>query len=387
MVKETMTQKERIEAAINLEPYDRVPVAPLGLAFFAFRQKGLTLLDAVSSPDGGFQPVLDLFDEIGGWDAMADPGASRAVPPKVSSVGGYWAGKTLLPGIDLPEDSVPQYAEEELLTVEDYDSIIKLGWNGFVEKHLDRFSDFTADQVIARAQKSTAQYVTHTEAWDKLGVPVLSGATVNSPLMLLSLMRSLTPFTMDLYRIPDKVQAVMDAIVDELIEDAIEVTRLTGIPAVMLVLERGGGFYYPLSLFERFEFPYMKKMTEAFAARGIISILHFDTDWILNLPYLKDLPKKMCICELDSKTDMFKAKEILKDHMCIMGDVPASLFTLGTPEEMEDYCRKLIDVVGKDTGLILSSGCLVPIDCKFENFKAMIDTSKHYYPHGVKGVM
>ncbi len=124
----------------------------------------------------------------------------------------------------------------------------------------------------------------------------------------------------------------------------------------------------------------MKKMTEAFAAEGLITVLHFDQDWTLNLPYLVDLPKKMCVCELDSTTDIFKAKEILKDHMCIAGDVPAALSSLGTTEEMEEYCKKLIDIVGKGTGFILSSGCTVPADCKYENFKMMIDTAKNYLP-------
>ncbi len=89
----------------------------------------------------------------------------------------------------------------------------------------------------------------------------------------------------------------------------------------------------------------------------------------------------MCVCELDSTTDIFKAKEILKDHMCIAGDVPAGLSSYGTTKEMEEYCKKLIDTIGKDTGFILSSGCTVPADCKYENFEMMIDTAKNYYPH------
>jgi len=198
--------------------------------------------------------------------------------------------------------------------------------------------------------------------------------------MFFSTKRSLISFTMDLHRIPDKVQAAMDAVVDEFIAEAIGATRLTGIPGVMLILERGGGFYYPLKIFERFEFPYMKKMVEAFAAKGLLTVLHFDQDWTINLPYLRELPKKMCICELDSTTDIFKAKKILKNHMCVMGDVPASLSSIGTPEEMEGYCRKLIDIVGKGTGFILSSGCTVPADAKFENFKTMIYTAKNYLP-------
>jgi len=89
----------------------------------------------------------------------------------------------------------------------------------------------------------------------------------------------------------------------------------------------------------------------------------------------------MVVAELDSMTDIFKAKEVLKGHMCIAGDVPAASSALGTPEEVEEYCKKLIDVVGEGGGFILSSGCTVPVDCKIENLKAMVNTAKSYYPH------
>jgi hypothetical protein len=39
-----------------------------------------------------------------------------------------------------------------------------------------------------------------------------------------------------------------------------------------------------------------------------------------------------------------------------MGDVPARLLKLGTPQEVAQYCRKLIDIAGKGSGFILSSG-------------------------------
>jgi uroporphyrinogen-III decarboxylase len=64
-----------------------------------------------------------------------------------------------------------------------------------------------------------------------------------------------------------------------------------------------------------------------------------------------------------------------------MGDVPASLLSLGNKEEVIAYCEKLIDVVGKDGGFIMSSGCEVPPDAKYENVKAMVDSVKnHPYP-------
>jgi uroporphyrinogen-III decarboxylase len=82
--------------------------------------------------------------------------------------------------------------------------------------------------------------------------------------------------------------------------------------------------------------------------------------------------------ELDSTTDIFKAKEILKDHVCVKGDVPASLLSLGKPEEVTAYCRKLIDVVGKGGGFILSTGCMCPVDAKIDNVKAMLETARNY---------
>ncbi|MCJ7791202.1 MAG: hypothetical protein MUP49_02130 [Dehalococcoidia bacterium] len=384
MIKEAMTPKERVEAAIQLEPYDRVPVAPLTDVMFASRHKGMTVAYGISHWREGFQAMVDVFDEVGGWDAMILPGYSLPLTPTVGAgvMASLGSGRYKFPGQDaaVSVDSQPQYEERELLAVDDYDEIIKLGWSRFAEKNRGRFTPFSPEDIISWARRQTAHYIKEKETWEARGIPSLCGAIIESPLMFFSTKRSLISFTMDLHRIPDKVQAAMDAVVDEFIAEAIEATRLTGIPGVMLILERGGGFYYPLKIFERFEFPYMKKMVEAFAAQGLLTVLHFDQDWTINLPYLRELPKKMCICELDSTTDIFKAKEILKDHMCIMGDVPASLTSIGTPEEMEAYCKKLIDVVGKDTGFILSSGCTVPADARFENFKAMIDTAKNYLP-------
>ncbi|MFQ5762379.1 MAG: uroporphyrinogen decarboxylase family protein, partial [Candidatus Bathyarchaeia archaeon] len=57
-----------------------------------------------------------------------------------------------------------------------------------------------------------------------------------------------------------------------------------------------------------------------------------------------------------------------------------TLFTLATPREVEDYCKKLIDICGQDGGFVLSSGCEVPLNAKLENIRAMINTAK---THGV----
>ena len=379
MIKETMTPKERVRAAINLEPYDRVPAAPLVDVMFPVRHKGMTLGEGFGDYKGrGWPAIVELFDEVGGWDGFILPGYSQTPNPKrpIAPRTGRWE----YPGRQLPDDSLPHYVETEAMTVEDYDDIIKLGWNAWGRKLLEEAGPVAVEKTIAWSERQIVQYRKEAQTWEERGIPTLVGAMLLSPLMTLSTSRSMTAFVLDIHRTPDKVQAVMDAMVDDLIETTIEVARLTGVPGAFLVLERGGCLNFPLRIFERFEFPYMKKMAEAFAAEGMVTVMHLDSSWTLNLPYFLDLPKKMCVAELDSTTDIFKAKELLKDHMCIAGDVSATLSALGTPADMEEYCKKLIDIVGKDTGFILSSGCTVPADCKYENFKTMIDTVKNYFP-------
>jgi uroporphyrinogen-III decarboxylase len=379
MVEETMTAFERMEAAIRLEPTDRIPCAPLMDVYFPARYKGWKTAQGLHNMRAGFEAIVDIFDEIGGWDGMLLPGYSLPLTPHLHS--GVGIGKTINPGRELGEDDVAQFVEKVALTRDDYDEIINHGWNRFKENAKDRFNPHSAERIIGWTQNQMEQYKYELDLWRSKGIRSLCGAITQSPLMILSTSRTLLEITKDIYQIPDKLEAVMDAMVDDLIADAIEAAQISGEAGVMLIMERGGCFYYSLEIYERFEYPHMKKMVDAFAAEDIITVMHLDQDYTMNLPYFKDLPPKMVVAELDSMTDIFKAKEVLRGHMCIAGDVPAALTSLGSPEEVAQYCQKLIDVVGKDGGFILSTGCTCPVDCKMENLTAMVDTAKNYYPH------
>jgi hypothetical protein len=62
------------------------------------------------------------------------------------------------------------------------------------------------------------------------------------------------------------------------------------------------------------------------------------------------------------------------DYMCIMGDVPASMLFLDTPENVYAYCRQLVRELGPER-FILQSGCDIPANAKLENVKAMVAAS------------
>lgn len=68
------------------------------------------------------------------------------------------------------------------------------------------------------------------------------------------------------------------------------------------------------------------------------------------------------------------AKGVLGGSVCIAGDVPNNLPAVGTPGEVAEYCKKLVQVVGDGGGFVTFSGCAVPVDAKPENVRAMIET-------------
>ncbi len=47
-------------------------------------------------------------------------------------------------------------------------------------------------------------------------------------------------------------------------------------------------------------------------------------------------------------------------------------------QEVEEYCKKLIRVVGKDGGYIMGSGCEVPTNAKPESVKVMNESVRKY---------
>ena len=83
------------------------------------------------------------------------------------------------------------------------------------------------------------------------------------------------------------------------------------------------------------------------------------------------------VCYWFEHVDLNKAKELLQGKACIAGNVPLTLLSKGTPEAVREYCKMLIDTVGKDGGFIMGPGG-DPMDGRIENIKAMIDFTREY---------
>jgi hypothetical protein len=347
----------RLRTAVALGTPDRVPVAPNGPAWPA-RALGVKMSVMAVDPVVSYRTVIDAYAGLGDIDAIQSPNYH------VTSLSMKWLSRVKVPGRELPDDALWQVAECEVMTADDYDAIVSEGWKPWVERYYHERLPGAREAFDAVAPIVPEALA----ACRARGVVPLSPIAATIPYEYFCGGRSMKEFMLDLFRRPDKVQAAMDAALPVLIDDMRRSIRRLGLVGLWIAGWRSASEFIAPRQWERFVFPYFKQLVDAAVEEGAIPVLHFDANWDRDL----ELPKGKCVLSLDGRTSIFRAKEILGGHMCIMGDVPPRMLTLGTPEEVTAYCRRLVDEIGPG-GFILSSGCDVPIDAKYENVKAMVD--------------
>lgn len=354
----------RIKSAIALEKPDRVPVV-LEFAGFAAYATGVPMVAFIRSPAKATQTMIDAFNLVGDGDAINYGSFS---PHGLSY---SFGAKVKVPGKDLPDNDLWQVVETEIMTLEDYDRILSMGWKAFFEDYMnERILNDAAPELLPANQKA----VDVLGRWAQQGVPVLSGGDVTLPFELLCGGRSLEKFFVDLVERPDKVEAVMDAILPHLSDHIIEKALAKGYMAVWVGGWRTAPCMISPKMWDRFVWPYFRFLVNKVIDSGLIPLLHLDSNWERALERFKEFPKGKVIAALDGDTDIFKAREILKGHICIMGDVPATLLAFGTQDAVYDYSKNLIQKIGPD-GFILQSGCDIPANARLENVKAMVSAA------------
>ncbi len=377
-----MDARERIETAIRLGKPDRVPVVPI-IDFFAGRYGGITqheMFFDIEKADAALEKTMRDLGLIDGQN-LSYAGLGRIMQA-------IFPTPPIMPGVrGVPEDGQFQFVEKTVMAPEEYRLIEERGPLRWI---LDKMKLSTPEmgkpagflKVFAGAGRDIMKARRSVKRWRSKGVEsMVAYNIVFTPMEYISLfMRSFNDFILDLFRRPEEVKAASRALMKTMQMQGLMMVRSSGLKRVFMGGTRTSASFLSPKQFEEFALPEWQEMCEFWVRRGVTPLLHFDSDWTAFFPYLKNLPRGKCILNLDGSSDIFKAKEVLGDHMCIMGDVPAALLKLGEPEEVEEYCRKLIAEVGADGGFILSSGCTIPVDAKPENVKAMLASVHRHRP-------
>ncbi|MBI5503167.1 MAG: hypothetical protein HY899_00085 [Deltaproteobacteria bacterium] len=385
MSSDLLSAEERLRRVIALEVPDRVPTAPF-IYHFAGTYAGVTSHELWSSRSRYDFAMEKTFAGVGPWDVYypvnpVNPGAYLFVLPM----------KLRLPGIDLPAESIFQVVEEPLLSSGIYRQVTEDRRSGPMRRYIEFLLDIGCAArakprggLAARLRgalpllKQAVAWRAEFARWAARGVAVQHGLCLEAPFDTLSLSRGLTDFSYDLMGDPAAIgEAVLD-LSEGFVAFADMVTRLTRVRRMLVFCHRTSNDFISPTHFRDYALPSLRRIVNGLVARGITPFLHCDGNWDRNLEHLRELPTGEVVLQFDGRTDIFRAKEVLGSQFCLLGDVPATMLAFGSQDEVETYCRKLIEKVGKDGGFILGAGCEVAPNARPENVKAML-ASVHQY--------
>lgn len=383
--KDTMTSEERLQAAINIQVPDRVPSCPF-IYYFAAFYNGITVHELWSEPKKYRWAMDRCYEDLGPWDIYYPVNPLR---PELYTF--IMPMKARWPGIDLPPDSICQLLEEEIMKVEDYEWISELAakypkftYIPFFMRMIARAWDDVGEGprgyafILSHLAMQLANWRYEFERMKKRGVTVLYGFLPEAAFDAFSLARGFLEFARDLRKRPREIARAAEDLTEGYLFICKLVCFLMGVRRVEIFVHRSSTDFISPENFRRLSFPSLKALVEGLVAAGIVPILHCDGNWDLNLETLRDLPAGNCVIQFDGPTDIFLAKRIIGDRVCIMGDVPPVMLALGSPAEVDEYCHRLIEEVGKGGGYIMGAGCEIPPNARPENVKTMLESVVKY---------
>lgn len=372
----------RYQAAIALEPLDRLPIAA-GSNYFAEVYSGNTNQETIYDSEKWLQAELAFCWDFPEVDVLRN---NRIYGPLFDAMD----LKTYkLPGRDLPPRDQFQFVEREYMTADEYDLLIKDPVEFMFDRWFPRiFGEFQERGSIRSymaflkgglAQAMMGQVMRNrTLALEQeAGMPQPMAGFFLAPFdVIADILRGLTGTITDCYRQPEKVIAACDVLIQEMANLALATADpLRRWP--VFVPTHKACFLSPQE-FDRFYWPSFKKVLEIVIQAGHTVRVYLEGDWGHHWHHFLEIPRGKVLCDIDNQGDIFKAKKDIGHHQCLAGGIKDSQFILGTPEEMGAQVKHLCETVGQGGGFIVSGGCNFPYTTKPENFRAMIEAVLEY---------
>jgi uroporphyrinogen-III decarboxylase len=168
----------------------------------------------------------------------------------------------------------------------------------------------------------------------------------------------------------------MERLTPILIDEAVSAADDAESPVVFMPLHKGTGGFMSNVQFETFYWPTLKEVMLGLIDEGLVPLPFAEGDYMPRLEIIKDMPRGKVIWYFE-EMDMAKAKEVLGDNACIAGNLPAAVLCTGTPQEVNEGCRQLIETCAPGGGYILTASASMN-QGNPENLRAMMEAAKEY---------
>lgn len=374
----------RYLAALEGRTPDRVPIR-LSLGEVQAKNAGFSLQEVYYRWDKSIaataKAISDFdFDVVRGapghfWAALHDGVGNRSVA---------------LPGLRMPEDTQYQYVEGEYMVPDDYDEFIAAPTQWILSTYLPRVQAEFAEPGSYRANlallKGMAARSMFTQAmrrgeqlWrEEHGMPIATAGMSLAPFDLLGdKLRGMVGIMTDLHRRPDKILAATEMLVPHCIFLGVHGNGEHPELPVFMPLHRGAHPFLSPRQWDTYYWPTLKAVIEGLWAQGRRTLFYAEADWTPYLERIAQLPAHSILFNLD-QTDVDEAVRALGGRFCLSGGMPNYLLAYGSPGEVRDACKRLIDRCGADGGFVIDSCFSMESDVDLRNVEVMVETARDY---------
>jgi hypothetical protein len=397
----------RFIKAITLTEPDRVPVM-LPVEYYPAYYAGGNLKKVMYDYDELKRAWLKFMKDFGDMDSFIAP--SLVFPGRVLDMIDYKIHKW--PGHGLADDApIQQYIEGEYMMADEYDAFLrdpadyllrtflprtvgkfaafaKLGpmtpFVGIPVGYISQFGDpevRAAYQVLlAAGQESFKWLEAVAEVSQKAlaaGLPTVWGGMCGAPFdMIGDMLRGTQGIMMDMFQRPDKLHEAMARLVPIVVDEAIGQADASGCPIIFMPLHKGTGGFMSNKQFETFYWPTFKDVMIGLINAGLVPLPFAEGNYQPRLPIIQDMPEGSVIWFFE-QMDMAEAKRVLGGKACIAGNVPASTLCTGTPAEVKEHCKRLIETCAPGGGYILTAAAYMDKGNP-DNLRAMMAAAEEY---------
>ena len=397
----------RFISAIRMEEGDRVPcVVPVG--YLPAYHAGYDLKTVMYDYQKQKQAWLKFMYDFGDMDTFGGPGLVLSAPAleMIDHKLHRW------PGHGLADDVVSyQFVEGEYIKAGEYDKLIQdptdFWLRTFMPREAGAFAPLArlprltafigipifylsglADPEIEKALRTMIRAGRETRKWLRVvggvsreairnGYPGFSGGFSGAPFdMLTDMCRGTKGIILDMYRQPQKIHEAVERLVPIVVQEAVNLADMALSPVVMMPLHKGDKTFMSTKQFETFYWPSFKKVLLGMIREGLVPMPFAEGNYIPRLEIIQDMPRASMIWYFEYM-DMGQAKITVGRNNCIAGNLPVSVVVTGTPRDVREGCRQLIETCAPGGGYILTSAASVD-QGKIENLRAMMDAAKEF---------
>ena len=341
----SVTPKQRFEAALMLEPVDRVPLfyQHLGAASYLQKATGLLTKDGYADPRVFAKLSMEAYKQFGFDNVMAGWG-DLLVEAHAHGTEWKFTDSRFYPRV------VKYVPIEKITSIQPVDPLQDRSWS---------------------VQLQAARIMLET-----VGKEVAVVACLNSPALIASEIIGIENLMLAQYKTPDWMHQLLRTITESSRAYGEEIARI-GLEDIFIENGTAGMELVSREQYEKSDRRYLQDEMQLFKHLGLRTIIHNCSA----LPYyesqLELAPNAIHIHLVAVNPQELFAS--VKDKTCMMAGIDhAKLLFKGTPDEVEAEVRRIIELWGDSPGLIMAPGCELPFKTPLENIARLREATIKY---------